>query len=367
MSEGTPRITEQMLAKERARIGQALPRLQPHVETATKDAIRHWVHGIGDRNTLWNDEARARDAGWDSALAPPTLVLAMDRNIVRAAGFRGIHGWHLRTSLEYSEVIRRGQTLIGASTIETIEDVQSAYAGGVAHDQTIRTDLRDGATQRPICVARTLIRRFQREAGRRTAKYQRERQVYDADALAKIADAYAREEVRGAAPRFFEDVKIGDTIPEIVRGPLTIMDCIAFVIAWGGAYVFAHGYAWDFDREHPGVFPINASGVPDSPERTHWSDEFARAIGAPAAFDYGPQRIAWCGSFVTNWMGDRGRLRRLTVQLLRPNYHGDTVTITGKVAEVNDPEQSVRIEFAGRNQLDEIVVDGDADVALPRR
>ena len=66
-------------------------------------------------------------------------------------------------------------------------------------------------------------------------------------------------------------------------------------------------------------------------------------------------------------MGDRGRLRRLTVQLLRPNYHGDTVTIAGKVAEVTGPGQSVRIEFAGRNQLGEVVVDGDAEVVLPLR
>jgi acyl dehydratase len=367
VSERLPRITPELLARERERVGRPIGRLQPHVETATKDAIRHWARGIGDRNELWTDEARARTAGWGGQIAPPTLVLAMDRNIVRAVGFRGIHGWHLRTSLEFSDVIRRDQSLVGASVVESIQDVQSSYAGGVAHDQTIRTDLSDGATGAPVCLARTLIRRFEREAGKQTARYQRSRQVYDADELARIAQAYADEKIRGAETLTIEQVRVGEPLPRIIRGPLTIMDCIAFVIAWGGAYVFAHGYAWDFVREHPGVFPVNDSNVPDSPERTHWSDEFARAIGAPAAFDYGPQRIAWCGTLVTNWMGDAGRLRRLTVQLLRPNYHGDTVYLDGVVSEVSVEERIATVTFSGRNQLDEVVVDGSAEVVLPAR
>ena len=48
MSERLPRITPELLARERERVGRPIGRLQPHVETATKDAIRHWARGIGD-------------------------------------------------------------------------------------------------------------------------------------------------------------------------------------------------------------------------------------------------------------------------------------------------------------------------------
>ena len=30
------------------------------------------------------------------------------------------------------------------------------------------------------------------------------------------------EEVRGANPRYWEDVKVGDEIPQIVKGPLSV-------------------------------------------------------------------------------------------------------------------------------------------------
>jgi len=362
-----PRITPEMLERERAQIGVPVPRLQPHVEVATKDAIRHWAQGIGDRNAFWTDEERAGSSLWHGVVAPPTMVLAMDRNIVRARGFRGIHGWHLRTSFEWSDVIRRDRGLNGRSTVESIEEVESRYAGGTAYDQVIRTDLHDRDDGRIVCVARSLIRRFEREAGQRTAKYERTPHRYTDDELAEIDAAYQREEIRGPLPRFFEDVRVGDALPEIVRGPLTMMDCVAFVIAWGGAYIYAHGFAWDFLRKHPGVFPRNAVNVPDSPERTHWSDEFAREIGAPAAFDYGPQRIAWCGTLITNWMGDDGRLAALMVQLLRPNYHGDTLRISGTVTAIDPRDRRVTIGLAGLNQQGETVVDGTADAVLPSR
>jgi hypothetical protein len=145
------------------------------------------------------------------------------------------------------------------------------------------------------------------------------------------------------------------------------MDCIAFVTGWGGAFLFAHGFAHDFLKRHPDAFPRNESNIPDSPERTHWVDKFAQAIGAPAAFDYGPQRIAWCGTLLTNWMGDAGILRRLHPRILRPNYHGDTVWITGSVSSVSVAERKVEVSLEGRNQLDEVVADGTATVELPSR
>ena len=115
------------------------------------------------------------------------------------------------------------------------------------------------------------------------------------------------------------------------------------------------------------MFPPNAANIPDSPERTHWSDEFAQAIGAPAAFDYGPQRIAWCGTLVTNWMGDDARLKRRSVQLLKPNYHGNTLMIGGVVRGVDHAAREVTIDLRGVNQLDELIVDGGATVTLPDR
>src|SRR5439155_8850777 len=48
-----PTITEEALGALRARLGQPVRRPEPYIEVATRDAIRHWAHGIGDRNPYW--------------------------------------------------------------------------------------------------------------------------------------------------------------------------------------------------------------------------------------------------------------------------------------------------------------------------
>lgn len=252
--------------------------------------------------------------------------------------------------------------------MESVERVDSAYAGGDAYDQTILTELSDD-TGSLVCEARSMIRRFERDKARETKKYKRtHKQAWTDQQIAEVAERYANEVIRGADPRYVEDVQVGETLPEMIRGPLTITDCMAFNMGWGGAYVFAHGYAYRFLRRAPGGFPPNESNIPDSPERTHWVDAFAQAIGAPAAFDYGPQRISWCGTLLTNWMSDEGLLKRMRVRNLRPNYHGDLVTFHGKVVSIGDESpRSVRIDIEGINQLDEVVCDATATVELPQR
>src|SRR5206468_169503 len=76
----------------------------------------------------------------------------------------------------------------------------------------------------------------------------------------------------------------------------------------------------------------NEFGVPEPPERVHWDADLARAVGVPAPYDYGPERVAWLGHLVTNWMGDAGTLARLNVQVRRHNLIGDTTWCRGRVA-----------------------------------
>lgn len=62
--------------------------------------------------------------------------------------------------------------------------------------------------------------------------------------------------------------------------------------------------------------------------------DLARAVGVPAAYDYGPERISWLGNLVTDWMGDDAFLKRLNVQVRRHNIIGDLTTCEGTVAKV---------------------------------
>jgi acyl dehydratase len=90
----------------------------------------------------------------------------------------------------------------------------------------------------------------------------------------------------------------------------------------------------------------------------------------PRAYDYGPQRISWMITLLTNWMGDHGKLRRFQVQLRRPVMVADTVFVDASVSgkpSAAASEGAVEVEIVARNQDDEIVAKGGATVLLPVR
>jgi len=89
----------------------------------------------------------------------------------------------------------------------------------------------------------------------------------------------------------------------------------------------------------------------------------------PSAYDYGPERVAWLGHLVTNWMGDTGMLARLTVQVRRHNLIGDTTwcrgIVTGRV--LSEGRGEVTLGLSAVNQRGETIAGGQAVVVLPRR
>src|SRR2546428_596243 len=110
-------------------------------------------------------------------------------------------------------------------------------------------------------------------------------------------------------------------------------------------------------------------GRPEPPERVHWDPALAGAVGVPAPYDYGPERVAWLGHLVTNWMGDDGFLARLNVQVRRHNLIGDTTWCRGRVAAkaVVDERGEVTLDLVAVNHRDETIAQGQAVVVLPRR
>jgi hypothetical protein len=164
-------------------------------------------------------------------------------------------------------------------------------------------------------------------------------------------------------------VKPGEKLPTMVKGPMTVSGFIAFAQGWGGLYIRANKLAWKLIDAHPGIGIKNRFGIPDCPERVHWEEEFAHEVGAPGAYDYGPERSSWLTHHLTNWMGDDGFLRNATCKIRRHNPAGDILFIKGKVKRkyVEDGRHLVEIEQEARNQDDELSVLGTGIVELPNR
>lgn len=354
-----PAITDEALAALRALVGREIRRPEPWIEVATRDAIRHWAHGIGDRNPVW---AGAR-------LAPPTILFAMDRIVSGyVTGLPGIHAMYAGTDFRWRRAVREGDRLTGRSVLLALEEKASSFARR-ALKQTYRTTFAD-AGGAVVCEADSWCFRTERDTARERRKYAPlEPHRYAPDEIERIRRGYAEEQIRGAVPRLWEDVEVGAALPEVVKGPLTITSVIAFVQGWGSLYVRAHGLAFDLFARHPALAIPNEQGVPEPPERVHWDPALARAVGVPAPYDYGPERVAWLGHLVTNWMGDDGVLARLSAQVRRHNLLGDTTWCRGRVAAkaLVEGRGEATLDLSAVNQRGETIAQGQAVVVLPRR
>ena len=348
-----PTITDEGLTALRARLGQPVRRPEPYIEVATRDAVRHWAAGIGDRNPFW---LRA-------GVAPPTILFAMDRIVSGyVGGLPGVHAMYGGTDFRWDRPIRIGDRIVGDSVLLDLVEKPSRFAKR-AIQQIYRTTFSNQRDE-VVCVADSWCFRTERDTARERAKYgPAEVTSYTGGQIDQIARAYGTEQIRGATPRRADDVQIGDPLPAVVKGPLTVTSVIAFIQGWGSLYIRAHGAAFDLFARHPALGIPNAFGVPEPPERVHWDEALARAVGVPGAYDYGPERVAWLDHLVTNWMGDDAFLRRLNVQVLRHNLIGDTTWcrahVTGK-----DEHGVVTLSLVAENQRGETTAAGTAEVGL---
>lgn len=70
-----------------------------------------------------------------------------------------------------------------------------------------------------------------------------------------------------------------------------------------------------------------------------------------------------CTRWIGDWAGDDVVFRNLRIRLGAPNYPGDTMTMSGSVADKAD-DGTITVSFAGRNALGSHVT-GTAEIALP--
>ena len=121
--------------------------------------------------------------------------------------------------------------------------------------------------------------------------------------------------------------------------------------------------------QHPGLGIKNRFGIPDCPERVHWEQEFALEVGAPGAYDYGPERCSWLTHQLTNWMGDAGFLSAASCKIRRHNPEGDLLFIKATVTRcyIEGGRHLVEIAQEAHNQDGELSILGTGVVELPTR
>ncbi|PKB79560.1 MAG: hypothetical protein BZY88_12730 [SAR202 cluster bacterium Io17-Chloro-G9] len=363
-----PKITEEELDRLRQFLGKRLAVKSPFNRNATIDTITHFAHGIGDLNPLFSDEEYGQATRWGSVIAPPTFLFTCE-GIGAPRGLGGVHAMWSGASFEMEDVLTHGTGIRGTVTPSGLTPKETRFAGrAILQEFTYDYSTLGG---KAIGKVRQWSMRTERDTAQDRGKYNElEPASYSPEDIDRIFADYDKEEIRGAEPRYWEDVEEGQVLPHVVKGPLRVTDNIAWKIGWGFTpFVYAHKIAVDFYKKHPSAFIVNESGIPDVPERVHWETEFARRVGVSEAYDYGPQRVSWLCQVVTNWIGDDGFIREFWGEVRRHNLNGDTTWLKGAVSgkRMEGGRPLVDLDLWGNDQRGERTIRGGATVVLPSR
>jgi acyl dehydratase len=369
-----PKITDAALDALRSRIGAPIENtVEPWCHEATRDNIRHYAHGIGDDNPLWCDPAYAAGTRYGGIVALPSFLFATSRIVSgHVGGLPGVHAMWAGADWTWHKPVLRNDTIETEASLKSLVEHQTRFAGR-AVQQTYHVKFFNQHGDKVAEADSWCFRTERDEARENGTKYTEMRAkppaAYSKEQLAQIYRHYHDEEIRGATPRYWEDVEAGDALPVMVKGPMTVTGFIAYAQGWGGLYIRANKLAWKLIHAHPGLGIANRFGIPDCPERVHWEEAFAHMVGAPGAYDYGPERCSWLTHHMTNWMGDDGFLRQAKCQIRRHNPEGDTLFISGSVVRKfeDNGRRLVEIVQKARNQDGEISAIGSGIVELPAR
>ena len=358
-------ITEEGVDDLRSRIGVKIEdTIEPWCYEATRDNIRHYAHGIGDDNPLWCDPKYAKNTAYGDVIALPSFLFACNRIASGyVGGLPGIHAMFAGVDFTWHKPILRNTEISSEVYLKDLIEHNTRFAGRsfqqIYHCDYYNTE-GDLISEADTWCFRTDRDQAREQGTKYTDVKNSAHKVYTDDEIDAIYDLYRKEQRRGSETLYWEDVEEGTELPTMVKGPMTITGFIAYTQGWGGLYIRANKLAYDMYGQHPGLAIKNRFGVPDCPERVHWDEDLALKVGAPGAYDYGPERCSWMSQLITNWIGDDGMLHKLKSEVRRHNPEGDTVFLNGEVVRKYEENNKKYVEFSivATNQDDELSARG---------
>ena len=366
---GQARITDEGVANLKTRVGSYFKGeyIFAHNHMMTKDGIAHWCDGIGDyRNPLYRDPSYAAKTKYGTIVAPPcSLNSILNVSGMRVGGLPGVHSFHSGWDWLWLKPVYLNDTITGTYRPVDIVEKKSEFAlrTVIIYAEGIYRNQKDEIVAR--CIGWSI--RAERGTARDQGKYKEIKQYWITPEMqAQIEDMMEKEEIRGANPRYWEDVNVGDTTQPLVKGPLGVGEMMAWAHSIGGGGE-VHAFKVRSLRKHPAWGWKNPeTGASETIDQVHEQEEAAKGIAIPAAYDVGAQRNSWVSQGITNWMGDDGFLKNLYCEYRRFNVYGDIQFIKAKVTRKyeKDGEHLVDMDAWAENQRGEVTAPGKATVAL---
>jgi hypothetical protein len=339
----------------------------PGHRVATKELIHHMATAGDYKNPLYRDERYAQNTRWGQIVAPPfyyhsilhggricLLSLPPDEGIVRSERVLMIQQGDFYQPIHVNDSFR---VWLGPTQIEDV-----TKPGKDALRQLKLTRVISYINQRDEVVCSNTDSHFytihppredaggslqhfvmESDAAREAALDYTTEYAYTTEEIEAIDRLYDAEERRGAAIRYWEDVAVGDELPAVVMGPVTVWDTVVAMQGFGAACITMN----DLRKLQVDTLIVDPStNIPHQDIELHLSDRIAQTVNSYSTTLLGPPILHFLSRLVTNWAGDDGFLRRLTWTKLANTPLGDTVFGRGRVTRkyVEDGEYLVDVD-----------------------
>ena len=347
--------------------------------TITEEAIIEYARGIGDPNPLYNDREYAKGTQWGGMIAPQGRFIeyiAWTGSFPSGKLPRGVTRFYGGTKCDFYGVMRPGDEIYVKDNFLGIKEVK---AEGKPYRLFTMESNRKYYNQRDelVCdsTGNTIItakcpREGKKPAAGKSDTVPQKRRFTD-DELNVIHSHYddvlSGKNRRGALPLYWEDVVEGESVGTLIKGPLDIVDQVAFVIGTG---------------QNPGASAVKWKALRTGRQLTdpetgdlvkrvawHFSDNVARLAHLPFAMGFGSQNEAYICQLASDWMGDVGYIKHYECQHRRSVFLGDVVYVSGTVKRKykEGDEYLVDLDISCANQDGVIVAPGSVTVKLPHK
>lgn len=371
-------LTDELIASMSKRAGTQL-RIEHSTnnEEATRIAVAKFAAGIGDINPLWTDAEYAESSPYGARVAPPSFFIGCFSGI--QFGWPGLGSFHNLTRVTFKKPVYVGDTVNATCTYDGFTGPRpSNFAGNMVTD--LFTNRYSNQHGEELAQIHWEVVNFERSAAKEKTKDKSDQgsgptlpHPWDPADVERIEAQVLAEAPRGATPRYIEDVKVGDHVDTLTKGPIGLTDEIAFVVGGGTPIprLSAHAVALHSYAKHPAwSFRDPETSAQEPIYSVHYNKHAARAMGVGYPYDVGFQRQAWQIHHLSHWCGDAGFIKSCESRYRRFVFLSDVVELSGTVTAIRvdeDGEHVVDIETRAVNQRGEDCMPGKATVALPSR
>ena len=365
----------------------------PVREPVGNNDIRRWTHAMHYPNLLHFDPAFAAASRWGRLVAPQSFPISTDDGHGAAPCCVGrIPDSHLLFGGDewwfYGPRVFAGDFIYNERVPYDYVVKETKFAGPTCFQRGDNNYRNQNGEM--IAKQRSTSIRYSAEAGgNSTDLSEAEDPVWTEDEIAALEDRkFAWVQMLhdlGHKERWWDDVNVGDQLPERVFGPHSIA---SFTTEWR-AYLFtiwgtmnlrkndllALGFTpemagYENDPDMQLINPALTDGAYYGPSRGHLFPAYARKIGMPRAYGYGASMGAWVTDYLAGWAGEHGMVVHSAANYRGPALSGDVTIQTAEVVDkmVDDEGRHlIQVKQKMANQKGTTMCTATAEIQLPKK